>query len=181
MGATRRLDHYDASLGWQPLFIVAGVGVAVVCLGLGFQILQLIVSIKQRNEHRDLTGDPWNGRTLEWSVASPAPAYNFAVIPVVTTRDPFWEQKQSKVKPAPPVYTDIRMPKNSPVGMYIAGFAFLLGFAIVWHILWLGVVGLLGIILTIIIFTTNDDTEYTIPAAEVAAIEAQHFRKERYA
>jgi len=58
MGATRRLDHYDASLGWQPLFIVAGVGVLVICLGVGFQILQLIVSIVQREKNRDVTGDP---------------------------------------------------------------------------------------------------------------------------
>ena len=81
LGATRRLDHYDASLGWQPLFAVAGVGVLIIALGAAFQALQLVVSIKQRHQTRDTTGDPWNGRTLEWSVASPPPAYNFAVIP----------------------------------------------------------------------------------------------------
>jgi len=81
MGATRRLDHYDTSLGWQPLFIVAGVGVILIGIGIGFQILQLIVSIMQREANRDLTGDPWKARTLEWSTTSPPPEYNFALIP----------------------------------------------------------------------------------------------------
>src|ERR1700748_596597 len=67
MGATRRLDHYDPSMGWQQLFIVAAVGVGFVLLGVGFQVLQLVYSIWKRNENRDLTGDPWDGRTLEWA------------------------------------------------------------------------------------------------------------------
>jgi len=89
MGATRRLDHYDASLGWQPLFIVAGIGALIIAVGVFFQVLQITVSVLERKWKRDLTGDPWNGRTLEWTTASPAPFYNFAVIPQVTERDPF--------------------------------------------------------------------------------------------
>jgi len=115
MGATRRLDHYSASLGWQPLFIVAGVGVAVVMAGVGFQILQYVVSIIQRKQNLDITGDPWNGRTLEWSVPSPAPFYNFAVIPEITGRDAFWTMKHSNAMAAKPDYEDIKLPKNSPM------------------------------------------------------------------
>lgn len=172
MGATRRLDHYDPSMGWQGLFIVAGIGVVIICLGVGFQILQLIVSIWQRNKNRDLTGDPWNGRTLEWSVPSPAPFYNFAVDPVVTGRDPFWSTKQLAVKKqAPRTYSDIVLPKNSGMGMVIAGFATLFGFAVVWHIWWLMGLALLGAIGSIIIRTSGEDQEYVITAAEVAKLD----------
>jgi cytochrome o ubiquinol oxidase subunit 1 len=172
MGATRRLDHYNASLGWQPLFIVAGVGVVIVGLGIGFQILQFIVSIRQRHDTIDTTGDPWNGRTLEWSTTSPPPAYNFAIIPTADKRDAFWVAKQAKTAIETPPYTAIRMPKNTPLGLIIAACAFLFGFAAVWHILWLAVVGLLGMLVTIIIRTTNDDSERLVPAATIKKLEA---------
>lgn len=178
MGATRRLDHYDPSLGWQGLFIVAAVGVAIVMLGIGFQILQLIVSIKQRKDNLDTTGDPWNGRTLEWSVASPAPVYNFAELTPVNERDPFWAAKQ-RGKTAEPVYTDIELPKNSPLPLVIAGLAFAGGFAVIWHIWWLAVLGLVGVIVSVALRTTGDDSEFVIPAAEVKRLEQAS--RERYA
>jgi cytochrome o ubiquinol oxidase subunit 1 len=173
MGATRRMDHYDASLGWQQLFIVAGIGVLVLIIGIGFQILQLIVSVLTRQNHRDITGDPWNGRTLEWSTTSPAPVYNFAVIPKVSSKDAFWEMKHAsteKIKPV--IYEDIHLPKNTPFGMIIAGFAFIAGFSVVWHIWWLAIIGFIGIVTSIIIRSTNEHTEYVIPAAKVKEMEA---------
>ncbi len=180
MGATRRLNTYDASLGWQGLFIVAGVGVMFIIAGIAFQILQLVVSVKQRKNNLDTTGDPWNGRTLEWSVPSPAPLYNFAIEPVVRERDPFWEQKQKETThPESPHYEDIHLPKNTGMGIVIAGFAFVFGFAVIWHIWWLAVLGLLAIIACLINRANNEDTEYTIPAAEVERIELA--RKERTA
>lgn len=172
MGATRRLDGYDASLGWQWLFIVAGVGAAVIMAGVALQLLQVAVSIWQRKKLKDKTGDPWNGRTLEWSTPSPAPFYNFAVDPVVDDRDPFWKQKQSGIANRPPVaYTDIRLPKNSAMGMVIAAWAFLFGFAVIWHIWWLALVGLIGAITSIIIRANQQDTEYTLTAAEIARLD----------
>jgi cytochrome o ubiquinol oxidase subunit I len=179
MGATRRLDHYDPSMGWQQLFIVAGIGVLVLCLGVAFQVLQLIVSIIQRNKNRDTTGDPWNGRTLEWSTTSPAPAYNFAVLPHVTERDAFWAAKHNKTKPKKPVYTDILIPKNTGLGAVIAACAFMVGFGTVWHITWLAALGVLGVITTIIIRMNDDDTDYVLSAHEVKALEEA--RKEQYA
>lgn len=180
MGATRRLDHYDPSMGWQQLFIVAGIGVLFICLGVGFQILQLIVSIVQRKQNRDTTGDPWNGRTLEWSTTSPAPAYNFAVLPNASERDAFWAFKHSKTKPKKPAYTDIMMPKNTGLGPIIAAFAFMFGFAAIWHITWLAVIGFIGVIATIIIRMNDDDTEYVLPAHEVKVLEDAR-KKEQYA
>lgn len=180
MGATRRLNTYDASLGWQGLFIVAGIGVMLIIAGIAFQILQLVVSVKQRQKNLDTTGDPWNGRTLEWSVPSPAPAYNFAIEPVVSERDPFWEQKKCATNhPEKPHYEDIHLPKNTGMGIVIAGFAFIFGFAVIWHIWWLAVLGLLSIIACVINRANIESTEYTIPAAEIELIELA--RKERTA
>jgi cytochrome o ubiquinol oxidase subunit 1 len=169
MGATRRLDHYDASLGWQAWFIVAGIGVVIICIGVFFQILQLIVSIKQRHSHLDTSGDPWGGRTLEWSTSSPAPEYNFAVLPHVTGRDPFWEAKQAGPIAVPAKFTDIEVPKNSSVGIIIAFFGFFACFAVVWHMWWLALLGLCGVIICLILRLTDDDTTRVIPAAEIAA------------
>ena len=172
MGATRRLDHYSDQLGWQPLFIVAGIGVALIALGFIFQVAQLVRSVRQRDANRDHTGDPWNGRTLEWSVPSPAPAYNFAVRPVVDSLDAFWATKQKGAAPAAAHYEDIHMPKNTSAGMFIAGFIFLAGFGIVWHIWWLAGFGVLAAVVTLIMRMFVEDTEYVLPAAEVARMEA---------
>src|SRR6185437_4454723 len=116
MGATRRLDHYSASSGWQPMFIVAGLGVVLIGIGVGLQILQLLLSIMTRSYNRDLTGDPWNGRTLEWATASPPPFYNFAQIPVVRERDAFWAMKHDAAKETKkPKYQPFQELKNTGV------------------------------------------------------------------
>jgi cytochrome o ubiquinol oxidase subunit I len=170
MGATRRLNNYDPSMGWQGLFIVAGIGAMVILAGVGFQILQLIYSIWKRNENRDLTGDPWPGRTLEWSTTSPAPFYNFALIPQVHDRDAWWDMKQRKHKPETK-YEDILLPKNSGLGIFIAAFSFIFSFAIVWHIWWLAPLGLLGVITSVLIRTSQDNTEIRISAKHLAKLE----------
>lgn len=185
MGATRRLDHYDASLGWQPLFIVAAVGVAIICAGAFFQILQLVVSILQRNARRDLTGDPWNGRTLEWATASPTQEYNFAILPEVAERDQFWAMKQAgqDIPPAGSIkYRDIHVPKNTPHAIIIAGFAFAAGFGFIWHIWWLVIASLIGLLVTTFVHTlSDDDGERIIPASEVEATEAAWLAKKEAA
>ena len=172
MGATRRLDRYDPSFGWQPLFVVAAIGVALISCGIGLQILQMIVSIKQRKQNRDTTGDPWNGRTLEWATSSPPPLYNFALLPLVHERDPFWVMKQTKSSEMEKVeYEPIEMPKNTPLGMFIGAFSFTLGFGLIWYMFWLAAASLLGIAVCMIVRLSEKETEYTISAAEVAAIE----------
>jgi cytochrome o ubiquinol oxidase subunit 1 len=135
--------------------------------------LQFIVSIALRKNNLDHTGDPWNGRTLEWSTSSPAPVYNFALIPNASKRDAFWAAKQSKTaKISSDEYEDIHLPKNTPLGLVIAAFAFMFGFAIIWHIWWLAVLGFIGVITTIVIRSTDVDPEYTITAAQVKKMEA---------
>ncbi|TAH31637.1 cytochrome o ubiquinol oxidase subunit I [Candidatus Saccharibacteria bacterium] len=171
MGATRRMNTYDPSMGWQWLFAVAGVGVLVILAGVGFQVWQLAYSIWRRHKLADTTGDPWNGRTLEWSTKSPAPEYNFAVIPTVTTRDAFWESKQQVGNKPKPVYSDTVLPKNTGAGIVVAGFAFLFGFGVIWHIAWLGVVALVGVVAALAVHLTRDDHERVITAAEVRKLE----------
>ena len=167
MGANRRLDHYDPSMGYQPLFVMAAVGGIVIAIAFATQIWQLIVSIRERKEHVDTTGDPWNGRTLEWATPSPAPFYSFTKTPEVRERDAFWDMKQRGEQHAPPNYEDIELSKNTGMAIYLSGFVFLAGFAFVWHINWLAVAGLVGAIACVIIRALDEDTEYTLPAAEV--------------
>ncbi len=179
MGATRRLDHYEPSMGWQPLFIVAGIGAGIIAIGFATQIVMFLVSFlsSRFNIHeRDLTGDPWNGRTLEWSTVSPPPFYNFAVLPEVDSIDPFWTSKHSKKKAEKPKYEDIELPKNTPIPIVIAGFSIMFGFAVVWHIWWMVAIGLLGMIVTLIVRLTDDDIEYVIPAKEVERMENERLK-----
>ena len=170
MGATRRLDHYEPIPGWQPLFIVACAGAVVIALGIGVQVLQLLVSFKQSKETMSMARDPWNGRTLEWSIPSPPPIYNFAVIPEVHERDAFWAMKQ-RGGAVQPHYEDIHMPKNTPIGLFIGVFSFLFGFGIVWYMTWLAILGFAGALVCMIVRLCGKDQEYTIPAAEVERME----------
>lgn len=171
MGATRRLDHIDPSPGWYPLFVFVSFGVILIIIGIILQNVQLFMSILQRQENRDKTGDPWNGRTLEWSTPSPPPIYNFALIPTIDRRDSFWDSKNNKTLEHPH-YTDIYLPKNTGMGIYIAGFSFLFGFGMVWHMWWLAALGIMGIIICMIVQTCKKKTEYVITASEVKKMEA---------
>jgi cytochrome o ubiquinol oxidase subunit 1 len=173
MGATRRLDHFSEQLGWTPLFVVAMIGAVIVLGGIGVHCVQIFISIKHRKHHRDVTGDPWNGRTLEWSIPSPPPFYNFARLPIVHTRDAFWEMKRSGQRTAETV-TDIHMPKNTPMGLYIGGLSFVFGFAMIWYMFWLAVVSFIAIVVCVILRLSDDDTDYYVPAAEVMKLEAKH-------
>ena len=176
MGASRRLDHYDSSTGWQPLFILMFIGGLVIAIGVALQIGQILASFIQKNKLRDTTGgDPWNGRTLEWATSSPPPFYNFTVIPHVNTVDAYWEMKQQGLQK--PAYEDIHMPKNTAVGIYISIYATLASFAFVWEINWLIVVSMIGIIITFIRRAFKEDSEYTITAAEVQKIEEKRIKK----
>lgn len=171
MGATRRLETYDAATGWQPFFVVSLIGFVLLSLGTVFLVLQVGYSIWKRREHRDTTGDPWNGRTLEWATSSPPPFYNFAHIPKVTSRDAFWQMKKEGKKLLKGKFEDIEMPKNTAVGIYIASFALVLGFAMVWHIFWLASACLIGAVAVAIRRAFDEHTEYAVKASEVARIE----------
>jgi cytochrome o ubiquinol oxidase subunit I len=169
-GMTRRLQHIpDPS--WLPWLLVAEVGAIVIFAGILCQIAQLYVSIRGRERRRDLTGDPWNGRTLEWATTSPPPAYNFAVLPKVETVDAFWHTKQAVRDTAAPSYVAIEMPRNSAVGFITAFFAVVTGFALIWHIWWMVIVGFLAAVVTLLATGWSDDREREIAATEIAQME----------
>jgi cytochrome o ubiquinol oxidase subunit I len=169
-GMTRRLQHISDP-SWRPLLLVAEAGAIVIMCGIFCQIAQLYVSIRTREYRRDLTGDPWNGRTLEWATASPPPSYNFAVMPRVETIDAFWEMKRRGLAPVQPIYEPIETPHNSPIGVVIAFFASVAGFALIWHIWWMAILGLLGAVVALLVFGWGDDREREISAAEIAQLE----------
>lgn len=176
MGATRRLDHYEASTGWRPLFIVALAGGLVIAIGIFFQLLQIFISLRDRKKNADRTGDPWNGRTLEWSTSSPPPFYNFAVIPEVQERDAFWAMKHGSHGEGKPRYEQIHMPKNTSIGVYIGAFSFLFGFAAVWQILWLAIIGFIGIMGSLIARLSDRSTDTYVAVEEIEKIEEERGR-----
>jgi cytochrome o ubiquinol oxidase subunit I len=174
MGMTRRMQHYDVA-AWHPWLLIAAGGAALILLGIGLQIAQLAVSIRRREQLRDETGDPWNGRSLEWATPSPPPAFNFAVLPNVQAAEAYWGMKQHVLKQArldaEPAYADIEMPRNSPTGFVCAFFATIMGFALIWHIWWMVGVAALGAYATFVVFAWRDVDEYIVPAETVARID----------
>ena len=170
MGMTRRLQHI-ADPSWRPLLLVAELGAIIIFLAILCMAAQLYVSIRTRESRRDLTGDPWNGRTLEWATTSPPPAYNFAVMPTVETIDAFWEMKRRGLTPGEPAYEAIEMPRNSPTGFVIAFFAVISGFSLIWQIWWLVILGLLAILLIVLVFGWSENRQHEITAGEMAQLE----------
>jgi len=176
LGATRRMQHYD-NPAWQPYMIVALIGAFFILAGIILTIVQLYVSIRTRDQRRDVTGDPWDGRTLEWATTSPPPHFNFAVLPDVHGAEAYWGMKQRALQQGQldeePQYEAIEMPRNSPVGVICAFFASFTGFAVIWHIWWLAILGLFGAFATFVWYAWQDEDEHEIPAEEVARLDRQ--------
>ncbi|MGH6674884.1 MAG: cytochrome o ubiquinol oxidase subunit I [Xanthobacteraceae bacterium] len=174
LGMTRRMQHYDVA-EWRPWLLVAAAGAVLIAIGIILMIVQLVVSIRHREELLDETGDPWDGRSLEWATASPPPAFNFAIMPHVEGLDAYWQIKQRARDESPPAqepeYQPIEMSRNSPTGFVCAFFATIMGFALIWHIWWLVIAGAVGAYATFVVFAWRDVDEYRIPAEEVARID----------
>src|SRR5262249_33542661 len=183
LGMTRRMQHYDVA-EWRPWMIAASVGMIVLSIGVILQVLQLVVSIRSRDELSDPTGDPWDGRSLEWATSSPPPVFNFAISPDVQGEDAYWEIKAHAkqhqfAEHEEREYRDIEMPRNSPTGFVCAFFATIMGFALIWHIWWMVIVGGIGAFATFVVFAWRDHDEYIIPAAEVARIDRANLEERR--
>jgi len=174
MGATRRMQHYS-ELSWKPWMLVALCGAVLIFIGLALTAVQLIVSIRQRNLHRDRTGDPWLGRTLEWSVPSPPPPWNFGRLPQVQTLDAHWVANHGGSNaPAAPttVYRAVRIPRGNPTGIFMAFFAVIYGFAMIWHIYWLAILGLVGGLIIALVQAWRPEREIEIASEEIIAYES---------
>jgi cytochrome o ubiquinol oxidase subunit 1 len=174
LGMTRRMQHYDVA-EWHPWTLVAAAGAALIMAGIILQIVQLVVSIRDRAALADKTGDPWNGRSLEWATASPPPAFNFAVLPHVSGGDAYWSIKQRARTQTgnveEPHYEPIEMPRNSPTGFVCAFFATVMGFALIWHIWWLVAAGAVGAFATFVVFAWRDEVEYVISAEDAERVD----------
>ncbi|CAG2131554.1 Cytochrome bo(3) ubiquinol oxidase subunit 1 [Cupriavidus campinensis] len=171
LGVTRRMNHFDDP-SLQPWFQIAALGALLIALGIGCFIIQLVVSFMRREQLRDTTGDPWNGRTLEWSTSSPPPQYNFAFTPMVHDADAWWQMKQLGYQRPEQGFIPIHMPKNTAAGIVLAGLSTLCGFALIWHIWWLVVVSFAATIIAAIVHTFNYKRDYYIPADDVVRTEA---------
>jgi len=175
MGVTRRLSHFDDPT-LQIWFQIAAVGAALIALGIGSFLMQIFVSIRDRKKLRDETGDPWHGRTLEWSTSSPPPNYNFAFTPQIHDGDAWWQMKQRGAKRPLAGFLPIHMPANTGAGIILAGLSTAFGFAMIWHMWILAVVSFAALILGAIYHTFNYKRDYYIPAEEVAQVEAERTR-----
>jgi len=175
MGVTRRVSHFeDQSL--QIWFQIAAFGAVLIAVGIAAFIIQLVVSFMRRESLKDETGDPWDGRTLEWSTSSPPPPYNFAFTPRVHELDAWWQMKQHGFQPPESGFIPIHMPKGTWAGIVLSGISVVIGFALIWHMWLLAGVSFVALIGTAIYHTFNYDRDYYIPAEEVERIEAERTR-----
>jgi cytochrome o ubiquinol oxidase subunit 1 len=174
LGMTRRLQHINVE-EWRPWLYVSVFGVAILIVGVITQAVQLVLSIRDRELLRDATGDPWDGRSLEWATPSPAPFFNFAVMPNVEGEEAYWGIKQRAVETQQlspePHYEEIEMPLNSPVGVYTAFFSTVFGFAMIWYIWWLAIVALIAAFAGFVAFAWRDIHEFHVPVEEVARVD----------
>jgi len=174
LGMTRRLQNYDVA-AWRPWVLAAGIGIVIMICATACQVAQFVVSIRRRDEFRDETGDPWDGRSLEWATASPPPAFNFAVLPNVHGEEPYWGIKRRAIETQQlspePKYEPLEVPRNSPTGFITAFFCTITGFALIWHIWWMVGLGLVGAFAVFVWFAWRDVVEYSIPAEEVARLD----------
>jgi len=171
LGMTRRLNHTD-NPDWNIWLYIAAFGAGIILVGIICQFVQLYVSFRDRKDNLDTTGDPWNGHTLEWSTASPPQFYNFAELPTVSDIDAFTDMKEKgQAYQRKATYAAIHMPKNTMAGIVIGGFITAFGFAMIWHIWWLAIAGLLGAFVSFVMRAYTKDVDYYVQPDEVAHIE----------
>ena len=171
LGVTRRMNHFDDP-SLQIWFQIAAFGALLIAIGIACFLIQLVVSFMRREELRDTTGDPWGGRTLEWSTSSPPPQYNFAFTPVVHDTDAWWHMKHNGFQRPEQGFIPIHMPKGTAAGIVLAGLSTICGFALIWHIWWLVIASFAATIITAIIHTFNYKRDYYISAEQVVRTEA---------
>ncbi|MBR9882509.1 MAG: cytochrome o ubiquinol oxidase subunit I [Oceanospirillales bacterium] len=170
LGMTRRLNQTN-NPSWDLWLYIAAVGAVLILAGILCQVVQLYVSIRDR-EQNAAEGDPWNGHTLEWSTTSPPPFYNFCALPAVEGLDAFTTAKEKGYAGRKPAfYAPIHMPRNTAAGVFMAGFITLMGFALIWHIWWLAGAGFLATIATLLLRAYDDDTDYYVQPEEIEVIE----------
>ena len=180
MGVTRRLSHFeDPSL--RIWFMIAAFGAVLILGGIIAFVGQVAVSIMRRDELRDMTGDPWNGRTLEWSTASPPPDYNFAFTPLVREPDAWWHMKSRGFIRPLAGFRPIHMPANTAAGVVLAAISTVMGMSLIWQIWWLAILSVAGIIAVAIARSFYEAPDHSIAIEEVTSVEFARIEIERKA
>ena len=170
MGVTRRMNHFeDPSL--QIWFQIAAFGAVLIALGIAAFLIQIFVSVMRRDQLADLTGDPWDGRTLEWSTSSPPPAYNFAFTPIIHDNDAWYDMKSNQYARPTTGFIPIHMPSNTGAGVVLAAIATVCGFALIWHMWALAILAFVGIVGAAVGHTFNYKRDFHIPADDVRRTE----------
>ncbi|PBB20687.1 cytochrome o ubiquinol oxidase subunit I [Mesorhizobium sp. WSM4313] len=170
MGVTRRMRVFDDP-SLQIWFVIAAFGAVLIACGIAAFLVQIFVSIRKRKALADHTGDPWDGRTLEWSTSSPPPAYNFAFTPVIRDNDAWFDMKKAGYRRPLSGFKPIHMPSNTGTGVVLAVFSVALGFGLIWYIWWLAALSFVCLIATAIGHTFNYHRDFDISAAEVTQTE----------
>lgn len=170
MGVTRRMRVFDDP-SLQIWFVVAAFGAFLILIGIASFLMQIYVSIRNRDALADLTGDPWDGRTLEWSTSSPPPVYNFAFTPRVHDGDAWWDMKKRGYRRPVEGFRSIHMPSNTGTGVVLAAVSVIFGFGMIWYIWWLAVASVMAVIAIVIGHTFDYNRDFDIPAYQVAGLE----------
>jgi cytochrome o ubiquinol oxidase subunit 1 len=178
MGVTRRLRTFDDP-SLQIWFIIAAFGAFLILLGILAMLVQFYVSIRDRDSERlrDVTGDPWGGRTLEWATSSPPPDYNFAFPPVIHDSDAWWDMKQRGYAAPDKGFRDIHMPRNTGTGVILAGLSVALAIGLIWYMWWLAALSFVALLVVAIGHTFNYDRDFHVPAEEVARVEGERLKR----
>ncbi|XRY30795.1 MAG: cytochrome o ubiquinol oxidase subunit I [Buchnera aphidicola (Tetraneura akinire)] len=180
MGMTRRLSQH-INPEFHYLLAASGFGTILIFIGIICQVIQFYVSVRDKNLNLDLTGDPWNGRTLEWSTCSPPPIYNFSILPVVKSKDDFWRRKiEQKDFFSISSLPEIKIPKNTNIGFFVGLFSVFLGFSAVWHISWMFFLSLFLIFFTFFVSGFNTSFKYSLSSKHVKNIEIENLLKQDY-
>ncbi|HVY13983.1 MAG TPA: cytochrome o ubiquinol oxidase subunit I [Rhodopila sp.] len=175
MGVTRRLRVFDDP-SLQIWFVIAAFGAFLIALGIGSFLVQLVVSIRRREALRDVTGDPWFARTLEWSTASPPPAYNFAFTPVIHDIDAWWDMKERGYVRPRQGFRAIHMPRNTGTGVILGALAVAFAFGMIWWIWWLAALGFAAMLAVAITHTFDYHRDFHIGADMVTRTEDDRTR-----
>ncbi|SCB37791.1 cytochrome o ubiquinol oxidase subunit I [Rhizobium multihospitium] len=176
MGVTRRVSQFDDP-SLQIWFIIAAFGAGLIAIGIACFLIQLAVSFMKREELRDHTGDPWGGRTLEWSTSSPPPAYNFAFTPIVYDHDAWWDMKNRGYVRPTEGFIPIHMPKNTGTGIILGVLSIGFAFGMIWYMWWLAAITFVAMLVVTIGHTFNYKRDYHIPADEVVKTENERTKQ----
>ena len=176
MGVTRRMRVFDDP-SLQIWFQIAALGALMIAAGIACMFIQFAVSIINRDKLRDTTGDPWDGRTLEWSTSSPPPDYNFAFTPFILDGDAWADMKKRGYQRPTRGYLPIHMPSNTGTGVILGGLSVAFAVGMIWYIWWLAGLSFVGILAVTIGHTFNYKRDFHIPQDVVERTESERTRQ----